>query len=83
MLKEEIEFSKFAELVPKSHLPGLKLLLDKEMFLDCHDEVLHEKKMIEMKMAQDAEKRLAGKKRRGEKAEENAKQLRVDQLFKS
>ena len=43
VLKEEISFSKFAELVPKTHLPGLKLLMDK-VFLDCHDEVLQEKK---------------------------------------
>ena len=82
-MKDDIEFSNFKNLLPNTHLSGLELLVNKEVFLDAHDEVVQEKRMMEEKKEEDAKKRLAGKKRREEKAEADAKQPRVDQLFKS
>ena len=56
--KSDIDFTKFNCLLPRTHLNGLELLLNQDIFMSCFHEVDKEQKILTRKKEDTAQKRL-------------------------
>ena len=75
--RSDISFQKFDKLLPWTHLNGLTLLLEKEVFMDCYDSVDQERQLLIRKKDEGAQKRVARKTKLKQKSAAEDRQRKI------